>query len=148
MGDDLVAEAPRGPERRVDWRVDSERRLLLLDCRGPLSDRDLLGVVPAIWEDDPGILERYDNAVVDVRQVTHDGGWTWGALRECGRRWQALGRRARAERRVAMITDEEMLRVLVNAFGAIFPGSRFRCFEDPDAGAAWAAAGRRGRAGA
>lgn len=121
---------------RIDWTVDPSRRLTVIVCRGGVTDADLLTRVPMMWERHPEALDYI--TVVDARGTTQDGGWTWPALREIARRRQALGRPRPAGKRIAFVTSNRWIAMLVKGLDALFPGIRVRCFTEPGPAVEWA----------
>ena len=55
------------------------------------SEGRSLRVVAGIWREHPEVIG-YDS-VVDARDLTSEGGWTWPVLREIAGRWHAFARR-------------------------------------------------------
>lgn len=129
--------AAREETQHFVWSADKEKRLLFIEIKDDFSDYDLLNFVPRIWEENPEILG-YDT-VVDYRRLGIRNNWTWGALKEVGRRWADFSQGFETKSRVAVLTENYWLTQIVNnAFAFVFPGSRFRCFKDMDIAIAWA----------
>lgn len=135
-GNDQVPLAER-ESRNVRWSVDPERKLLFIELRGGVSDYDMLRDIPQIWKECPDIV--WFNVIVDALEDRGEGNWTWGALQQIAKEWKDFEQQRNPNKRVAILTDNYWITQLVNrAFGYIFSGERFRCFEDRDAAAAWA----------
>lgn len=129
--------AAREETQHFVWSADKEKRLLFIEIKDDFSDYDLLNFVPRIWEENPEILG-YDT-VVDYRRLGIRNNWTWGALKEVGRRWADFSQGFETKSRVAVLTENYWLTQIVNnAFAFVFPGSRFRCFKDMEIAIAWA----------
>lgn len=121
---------------RLTWAVDPDRRVVTVFCRGGVADEDLLSVIPKIWEEHPDVIA-YDT-LVDARTLTSEGGWTWAALREIARQWRAFAQGRDHGRRTAIVTTDDWVARLVEAFALDYRGRRFRCFGDPERALAWA----------
>lgn len=128
---------PRVAHPRVNWAVDSDRRLLVITLRGGVTDDDLLAEIPRIWEEHPEVIG-YDS-LVDARRLTSEGGWTWPALREIARQWRAFARGGDLGRRTAIVTQDSWVRMLVGAFVLDYQGRKFRSFGCPDDAVNWVA---------
>ena len=142
---DPTVQPPAAPEatRHFSWSIDKEKNLLLIEIKEDFSDYELLNYVPKMWEENPEIL--WCNTVVDYKDIRLRNNWTWGALKEVGRRWTEFSQRCGAKPgedkkfRVAILTENYWIRQIVNnAFAFVFPGSRFRCFKEFDLAVAWA----------
>lgn len=131
------AGSPRPGAERVAWSVDPERRLLTIQCRGAVSDQDLLSRIPRIWETCPEVIG-YDS-MVDARGLTSEGGWTWAALREIAGQWRAFAQGRDRGRRTAIVTTDTWIAMLAGAFVIDYRGRRFRSFADPVLARAWVA---------
>lgn len=119
------------------WSTDKEKQLLFIEIKDNFSDYDLLNFVPRIWEENPEIL--WYDTVVDYRRLGIRNNWTWGAMKEVGRRWADFSQGCDTRSRVAVLTENYWLTEIVNnALAFVFPGSRFRCFKDLDMAIAWA----------
>jgi hypothetical protein len=128
---------PQRKSKNVIWSVDPERKLLFIELRGGVSDYDLLKDIPQIWKDYPDIV--WFNVIVDVMEDRGSGNWTWGALQQIAKEWKEVEQFRNPDKRVAILTDNYWITQLVNrAFGFLFRGERFRCFEDQEAATAWA----------
>lgn len=126
---------PRPGGDRLTWRVDRERSVLVITCRGAVSDDDLLSAIPPIWEDCPEVLGC--DTLVDARDLTSEGGWTWPALREIARRWRDFAQGRDAGRRTAIVTRDSWVALLAGAFVLDYRGRRIRCFGEPEAAYEW-----------
>ncbi|UUX49761.1 hypothetical protein NUH88_20490 [Nisaea acidiphila] len=124
--------------QNFSWSIDREQKLLLIEIRDGFSDYDLLKYIPRIWEDNPEVI--WCNTVVDHRGTFGPTDWTWGALEKLGKQWAEFEQGQNPGTRVAIVTDNYWLTLLVNkALGFIFPGSRFRCFKEIHPAMSWAA---------
>ena len=135
----LPDRPPVSPEttQHFSWSVDKEKKLLFIEIKDDFSDHDLLNYVPRIWEENPEIL--WYNTIVDYKDIRIKNNWTWGAMKEVGRRWEEFSQGCDTHSSVAVITDNYWLKQIVNnALAFVFPGSRFRCFKDYDEAVIWA----------
>jgi len=114
---------------RLTWRIDRERLLLTVVCRGAVTDGDLLSSIPRIWHEYPEVIECH--VMVDARELTGDGGWSWSALREVARRWREFACGRDRGRRTAIVTVDNWVATLASIFAMDYRGRRTRFFRDP-----------------
>ena len=134
-GEPRRAPDPGAASGRVTWSVDAESRLLVIVCRGGVTDDDLLAVIPGIWHERPEVIS-YDS-VVDARDLTSEGGWTWPVLREIARRWHAFARGRDMGRRTAIVTTDTWIARLASVIAIDYQGRRMRCFGCPQLALTW-----------
>lgn len=140
MNSDGPFRGPSGENSNIAWFIDRKRNYLRIELIGMVSDRDLLHEIPAIWTFDPDVY-LYD-VVVDARITGGSSNWTWSAMAELGDLWCAYAKGKKISKRCAIVTENFWITQLVNnAFGLVFPGNRFKCFETPEAAENWSLKG-------
>jgi hypothetical protein len=128
-----VSEDPEGRRlaagERVAWHVDQERSVLTVTCRGGVTDDDLLSSIPRIWHEHPEVIACH--TLVDARELTSEGGWSWSVLREIARRWREYACGRDRGLRIAIVTTDNWVAMLAGAFVLDYRGRRIRCFDEP-----------------
>ena len=102
-----------------------------------MEDRDLLEAIPPIWERHPEVIG-YDT-LVDGRSLAVEGSWSWGAPREIARRRSQFAGGRDAGRKVAILTSDTWVTMIVRAIEVDYQCRCFRCFDRRDTALAWMA---------
>lgn len=124
----LLLDRQHVAEERLTWVIDSEVPLLTIECRGGVTDEDLIEKIPAIWarHDD---IHLYD-VLVDLRRLTSEGGWTWAGLKTVAGQWNAFAKGKPINKRIAILTGDDLIALLVKLLSPLFKGGCYRCFSD------------------
>lgn len=124
-------------EERLTWMLNPRIPLLTIECRGGVTDNDLIERIPAIWQQHEDI-HRYD-VLVDLRQLTNEGGWTWAGLKKLSCEWNAYAKGKPINKRIAILTGDKLIVLLVKLLAHLFEGGRYRCFTDTGPALDWIA---------
>lgn len=124
----------------VSWRIEANRRLVIIYVGAELTDHDLTKCLPKLWNENPDVI--WYNAVVIHKDPNSTSNWSWNGLLTAAQDWQEYAQGRNPEKRVAIVTTNYWITQLVNkALGLIFTGNVMKSFDNLSDALEWAEAG-------